>query len=187
MTAPSQVADVFATSWGLSVAVEIDAPAARVYDMASDVTRMGEWSPECFGGRWVSGTPGTVGARFHGFNREDDAVWTSESEVLDAQRPRTFRFSVLAFCPGEPGPATDWIGGSQPGDMTWSFEIEERGSGCVLTQRHAMNVVSPFYRGMLESMTEDERPASMAARKEHLRHAMEQTLDRIRAAAEKQA
>ena len=37
---------------------EIDAPAEKLWAMVSDVTRMGEWSPENVGGNWLGGATG---------------------------------------------------------------------------------------------------------------------------------
>ena len=38
--------------------VHIDAPPEKVYAMVSDVTRMGEWSPETHTCRWIDGATG---------------------------------------------------------------------------------------------------------------------------------
>ncbi|MGK2958896.1 MAG: SRPBCC family protein [Acidimicrobiales bacterium] len=37
---------------------EINAPVERVWEMVSDVTRMGEWSPENEGVTWLGGATG---------------------------------------------------------------------------------------------------------------------------------
>ena len=39
------------------VSVDVDAPPEQVFELVSDVTRMGEWSPESTGAEWRSGTP----------------------------------------------------------------------------------------------------------------------------------
>jgi polyketide cyclase/dehydrase/lipid transport protein len=184
MSTTEEMTDAFTASWTLTASVPLDAPADRVYQMVSDITRMGEWSPECYGGSWISGSPGRPGARFHGFNREHDAEWTSECEVVTAEPAREFGFTVLAFCAGKPSEDTTWVGGSQPGDQTWTFEIREDGAGCVLTQVHTMKLVSPFYRMLLEEVAEDERADSVRTRREHLQHSMESTLAKIKAASE---
>ena len=50
--------------------IDIDAPPERVYDMVADLSRMGEWSPENQGGKWLRGATGaSQGARFKGRNR----------------------------------------------------------------------------------------------------------------------
>ena len=52
-----------------SATTTIDAPIGDVFAAVTDVTRMGEWSPECVGCRWIDGAGGpAVGARFEGDN-----------------------------------------------------------------------------------------------------------------------
>ena len=46
----------------VSVTREIDASAETVWAMVSDVTRMGEWSPETDGGAWLGGATGAAPA-----------------------------------------------------------------------------------------------------------------------------
>ena len=51
------------------VTKEINASPETVFAMVSDLTRMGEWSPENQGGQWVKGATGpAVGAQFKGRN-----------------------------------------------------------------------------------------------------------------------
>ncbi|MGB8503197.1 SRPBCC family protein, partial [Mycobacterium sp.] len=53
-----------------SANVHIDAPPLAVYRLVSDITRMGQWSPECYRCEWLDGATGaTVDARFRGHNR----------------------------------------------------------------------------------------------------------------------
>jgi hypothetical protein len=45
----------------VSVSTTVAAPAAAVYELVSDITRYGEWSPENVGGTWLDGaTTATV-------------------------------------------------------------------------------------------------------------------------------
>ena len=54
-------------SLGDKVSVWMDAPPAEVWDLVSDVTRIGEFSPETFEARWTRGSTGPeVGAYFKG-------------------------------------------------------------------------------------------------------------------------
>ena len=57
---------------GLTVAAEevVTARPELVWDLVADVTRVGEWSPECIRAAWL-GDPGRPqpGARFTGRNR----------------------------------------------------------------------------------------------------------------------
>jgi uncharacterized protein YndB with AHSA1/START domain len=82
-----------------SVTVEriIAAPADRFYELVSDLPRMGEWSPENTGGKWVKGSTGAhVGARFKGSNRQGWRRWSTDVTVLAAEPGRRFSFDVTA-------------------------------------------------------------------------------------------
>ena len=94
------------------MSVEIASPAEHVYDLISDVTRMGEWSPECRACEWV-GEPGAVGSRFKGHNKRGLVRWTTTAEVLVADRPREFTFATMV--------------GSKVGTR-WSYVLEGDGS-----------------------------------------------------------
>ena len=49
------------------VSLHMDAPPEKVWDLVSDVTRIGEFSPETFEARWTRGSTGPeVGASFKG-------------------------------------------------------------------------------------------------------------------------
>lgn len=77
-----------------SASIDIAAPAERVYDLVADVTRMGDWSPECTGCEWLD-APGEVGSSFRGHNRRGPARWSTTARVLVADRPRAFSFATL--------------------------------------------------------------------------------------------
>lgn len=59
----------------VSVSEVIAAPASVVYDLVVDLPQMGEWSPECTGGRWLNSGGPRVGARFVGSNRTGRRHW----------------------------------------------------------------------------------------------------------------
>lgn len=86
----------------------VDAAPEVVWDLVSDVTRMGEWSPENTGAQWVSGEPGMVGSRFKGRNQRGRATWSTTCEVLEAERGRVFAFGV---------------GKSDRPDTTWRYDL----------------------------------------------------------------
>lgn len=87
-----------------SVAVVVDAPPEVVWRLVTDVTRMGDWSPENVGAEWVSGIPGSVGSVFRGRNQRGRASWSTTCEVVTADPPREFVFAV-----GKPArPDTLW-------------------------------------------------------------------------------
>jgi uncharacterized protein YndB with AHSA1/START domain len=103
-----------------SVSAEIDAPPSVVYDLVADVTRMGEWSPECVRCEWVD-EPGKAGSTFKGHNRRGLARWTTVARVLTADRPREFSFETIY----RDAPSTRWtyrFEGDGPTKVTESFE-----------------------------------------------------------------
>ncbi|GAA0508091.1 hypothetical protein GCM10011581_20020 [Saccharopolyspora subtropica] len=158
-------------SYDLSASTRVAAPAAEVYRIASDITRMGEWSPECVGGRWLSGEPGTVGARFEGHNQNRDRHWTAECEVIAAEPGRRFAWAVLSHSP-------------TPDNSVWSFELEPDGDGCTLTQRFRMKQPPSRLLAIRDSLPPEKAATFLDFRRQQLQEAMQQTVDRIRAAAE---
>ena len=81
-----------------SASVEINRDPAVVFAAIADVTRMGEWSPECVEARWVAGATGpAVGAKFEGDNRVSMfgvtlKQWTTTSEVTACLPGEVFEF-----------------------------------------------------------------------------------------------
>ena len=72
----------------------VAATAGTVYDLVTDIGRMGEWSPENQGGTWRDGASSpTVGARFTGRNRRKGA-WTTTATVTEADPGRAFAFVI---------------------------------------------------------------------------------------------
>jgi uncharacterized protein YndB with AHSA1/START domain len=141
----------------------IEAPAAQVWSMISDITRMGEWSPENTGGKWIKGASGpAVGAKFNGTNRNGKKKWSTTSTVVAAEPGERFAFVV------DVGP----IAISQ-----WSFDLDDDASGCTVTQTWTDR------RGFLARAI--GKPASgVSDRTMHNRATMEVTLERLAAAAE---
>ena len=77
-----------------SDSIVIGRAAEDLYDMVSDVTRMGEWSPVCKECWWEKGDSLRVGAWFIGRNVLPDREWKTRSEVVVADRGREFAFIV---------------------------------------------------------------------------------------------
>jgi Polyketide cyclase / dehydrase and lipid transport len=65
-----------------------------LYRMVSDVTRMGEWSPECRTCWWDEGAGPSVGSWFTGRNEVGGRTWETRSEVVSADPGRAFQFVV---------------------------------------------------------------------------------------------
>lgn len=82
----------------IEVSRVIDATPQRLYELVSDLPRMGEWSNENRGGRWLRGaTAASVGARFRGRNRNGWRRWTTVAKVTTADPARAFVFDVSSF------------------------------------------------------------------------------------------
>lgn len=105
-----------------SESIDIAAPAERVYDLVADVTRMGQWSPECYRCVWLDGaTRAEVGARFRGYNRVGPYRWERMAVITAADRGRDFSFTTL----------DDHNGREQ---TQWHYRFESLPSGTRLTE-----------------------------------------------------
>jgi hypothetical protein len=68
--------------------ISVNATAEAIWAVVSDVTRVGEWSGECRGCTWVTGSDRVApGARFRGRNRRGGFRWTRLNEIVAANRP----------------------------------------------------------------------------------------------------
>src|SRR6516165_10182496 len=74
----------------------IAATPERLYEMVSDMPRMGDWSPECQRVEWLEGATGPAeGAKFVGHNRGGPMglmKWSRNGRVLAADRGTEFTF-----------------------------------------------------------------------------------------------
>jgi uncharacterized protein YndB with AHSA1/START domain len=139
--------------------VTIDAPPGVVFDLVSDVTRMGEWSPECHRCEWQD-EPGAVGSRFKGHNRNGLLRWTTTAVVDAADRPRRFAFHTV------------WRGGVS---TRWSYELEGDGPTTVTERFEAVS--SPKLIELYERYI-------MRGRQAELEEGMARTLAAVKAIAE---
>jgi uncharacterized protein YndB with AHSA1/START domain len=104
----------------VEISRNIAASPADVYAAISDVTRMGEWSPECFACEWHAGFDhAVVGATFDGHNRNGEHEWTSQGRVIEADPGRSFAFECSMF---------DFH------YSTWGYRIEPTSTGCRVTE-----------------------------------------------------
>ncbi|AHH94030.1 SRPBCC family protein [Kutzneria viridogrisea] len=105
----------------MSAAVEIAAPAERVYELVSEVTGQHRFTAECSGSQWLGGATGpSVGARFRGSNRHGGRRWSTTARVLHAEPGRRFGYLVSSL-----GMAL----------AEWEYLIEPTGSGCRVEER----------------------------------------------------
>lgn len=147
----------------VEVTREIKAPAEEVWAAISDVSRMGEWSPECHTCTWNEGVddPG-VGATFTGHNRNGEFEWTTECEVTEWVPGRAFAFDGVF------------------GDLRfakWAYRIEPTADGCIVTET--------WDEGRPPEVIDFTTSISgVAERGEHNRRGMEETLARLAASLE---
>lgn len=104
----------------LRISRDIAASPEEAYAVISDVTRMGEWSEECYACAWHEGFDGPeLGATFDGHNRHDDHQWTTQGRIIEAEPGRSFAFEC-----------------SMHGYhfSTWGYRIEPIPGGCRITE-----------------------------------------------------
>jgi hypothetical protein len=106
-----------------AASIDISASAILVYDIASDVTRIGDRSTECDGAVWLDGASRpAVGARFRGHNHLGPLRWSTVCEVTSAMPGEEFAFTVV-----------DGKGREQ---TRWRYLIEQRGDRTRLTETY---------------------------------------------------
>ena len=79
------------------VSLHIDAPPEKVWALVSDVTRIGEFSPETFEARWTRGSTGPeVGASFKGHVKRNGVgpTYWSPCQVTECVPNKAFEFAV---------------------------------------------------------------------------------------------
>ncbi|HSL56358.1 MAG TPA: SRPBCC family protein [Acidimicrobiales bacterium] len=147
------------------VSVDIAASPGTVFDLVSDVTRIGEWSPECHGAEWQDDRRG-LGARFTGHNRWGRNRWSRVCEVVAAEPGREFAYRTV---PGfRFGPSAD--------SSVWGFSIEPIATGSRLTQSlQPVKVPQAWFRPFIRRFM---------AQHLDMREQMSVTLAAIKAAAE---
>jgi uncharacterized protein YndB with AHSA1/START domain len=140
--------------------VHIVAPPEKVYALVTDVTRMGEWSPETYKAEWIEGATGPeAGARFKGSNKAGIFRWSTKPMVKVADQAKEFTFET-----GKPGRE----------DTRWSYRLAAKDGGTELTE----SFEALRYPGIFKVI---QPPKKRTAK---LQRDIEQTLQRIKAAAE---
>ncbi|UUY52592.1 SRPBCC family protein (plasmid) [Streptomyces yangpuensis] len=97
----------------------VDAVPARVYDLVSNVSAIGRWSPDASDVTFDQGAGPRVGAWFSGRNHKDGRQWTTRSQVVRAEPGAAFAFVV---------------GGAEDGIVRWSWACHPHGRGTVVAQ-----------------------------------------------------
>ena len=147
----------------VEVSREIAASPAAVFGAITDVTRMGEWSPETYAAEWNEGVDGpAVGATFTGHNRNGDNEWSTAATVVELVPDERFFFDCAV---------RDFV------FAKWGYVIEATEGGCRVTE-YSQNLIP-------EEMREASSAISRVTdRTAHNRVTMTTTLDRLAAALE---
>jgi Hemerythrin HHE cation binding domain/Polyketide cyclase / dehydrase and lipid transport len=134
----------------------VAAPIDAVWEVVSDVTRVGEWSHECRRVEWLDGATGAVpGARFRGTNKAGGWTWSRTNEVVVTDEPRTLVWRTvptLLF----------------PDSSEWRIELEPADGGTRITQSykvvrapallaHLYAVIVPSHRDRRAGLSDDLR------------------------------
>jgi hypothetical protein len=104
----------------------MDASPAQVWALVSDVTRIGEFSPETFEAKWERGATGpALGATFRGHvkrNERGPVYWT-KCEVRHCEPERDFGFAVI-------------LGGRPVNN--WRYQLEPKDGGTDVTESYQL-------------------------------------------------
>jgi hypothetical protein len=115
-----------------SVTVHMAASPAAIWDLVSDVTKIGRYSPETFEAEWLNGATGpAVGATFRGHvkrNGRGPVYWTT-CTVLECVPEREFGFGV---------------GSSEKPLNVWRYRLEPVGTGTDVTESFDLARTAPL-------------------------------------------
>jgi len=148
-----------------SASIVIARSPEDLYDMVSDVTRMGEWSPVCKSCWWDEGASGqSVGAWFTGRNEAPGRdPWETRSRVVAADTGKEFAFAV----------GGEWT--------RWGYTFTPVADGTEVTESWA---VLPAGVTRFEQRFGDDAAAQLADRAEAARTGIPATLAALKRAAE---
>jgi hypothetical protein len=100
----------------MSQSIHVSASPDDLYEMVSDVTRMGEWSPICRECWWDDGAGPWAGAWFTGRNEVAGRTWEARCQVVAAEPGRRFAWEV------------------NDGWVQWGYTFAPDGDGTLLTE-----------------------------------------------------
>ena len=145
------------------VSLYVDSPPEAVWALVSDVTRIGEFSPETFEAEWTRGSTGpTVGAYFKGHVKRNGVgpTYWAPCRVTACEPNRLFEFSV---------------GTKEVTLNNWGYRLEPEGPGTRVTEyfRIEPNLPMRLYWTVLGPL-----------RARTNRRGMRTTLERMKAALE---
>ncbi|MCV7195954.1 SRPBCC family protein [Mycobacterium angelicum] len=142
--------------------IDIVAAPELVYDLITDISRMGEWSPECYRCEWLDGaTAAAPGKRFRGYNRLGPMRWQRTVVIDTAERGREFAFTTVND-------------DADRAETRWRYTMAQSPSGTLLTESFEF----------LWCSVPNRLAEVLIPRGRQVNRGIEQTLRRIKAAAE---
>ena len=146
-----------------SVTLHMTASTRTVWDLVSDITNTGRFSPETFEAQWLDGATGPgVGVRFRGHVRRNGRgpVYWTKCTIIRCEPECDFAFTVDV--------------GDKPVN-TWRYQLEQRDGGTDVTESFELtaNALTRVYWALL----------GWARSKTNIK-GMQATLERIRKEAE---
>lgn len=114
------------------VSLHIKASPAQVWDLVSDITRIGEFSPETFEARWRHGYDhAEVGAKFKGHVKRNGVgpTYWSPCTVTRCEPERLFEFSV--------GTDTTSLN-------NWGYRLQAQNDGTLVTEYFRLETGIPM-------------------------------------------
>ena len=145
-----------------TASIEITAPPELVYQLITDITRMGEWSPECYRCMWLDGASTALpGARFRGYNKLGRFRWQTTAVITSAEEGRSFAFTTIHDKTGRD-------------ETAWRYDLKSAAAGTVLTESYRF-----LWCPVINRITELPVP-----RGRQLSRGIHLTLSNVKAAAE---
>jgi polyketide cyclase/dehydrase/lipid transport protein len=147
-----------------AASIEIAAHPLVVYRLVSDISRMGDWSPECYHCTWLDDADAAVpGARFRGYNRRGKVRWQTTAVVTAADDGRAFAFTTVHDKTGKY-------------ETAWRYDLQQVPGGTLLSESYEF-LWCPVGVRLLELPV---------PRRRQLGRGIRQTLDKIKHAAEQE-
>jgi hypothetical protein len=146
------------------VSLHMDALPATVWELVSDVTRIGEFSPETFEARWRRGYDhAEVGAKFKGHVKRNGIgpTYWSPCTVTVCEPERVFEFSV----------GTDDVALNN-----WGYRLEPDGTGTLVTEYFRLEPKLPLrlYWTLLGALRGRTNERGMRTTLERMKQVVEQ-------------
>lgn len=147
----------------LEATIDIAATPEEIWPLVSDLRRMASWSPQVVKAIQRGGSGG-VGTRTLNINRSGWKVWPTRAKVIRYDAPSAFTFRV------------------KDNKTIWSYVLEPLATGGtrVAVRREAPDGLAP-----ISARLQDLLMGGLDSFNEEILAGMRQTLERIKAAAER--